>query len=543
MAEEQGLVCPDGMDRQLYKTIRKDYDRAVSRLSMAVNREAKPQTIQKNQKLRDEALTALKLHLQAFKMNPELRAALNTCNATAAQALALLQQFVTVQTSNHTQVMQQLQILVNHAGSSSSSAAPLAAVVDNVAVEAAVADNVAVEAAEMEVDLPDCIMCYDSCSNGVRMPCCTREGSEKHACKTCFLTLLAQRHQMVCPMCRTELDDLAGFPDVLPKLQACMPKGVLSVLQSGGFVVPLFDFTKAFMDHEDDDGEDVVEVPWQSQFHCKIQCHKTNLSSNPAWVEVKHDSPMPTTTLMPVHMLSVAGDEIHQFVQDKCKGKWPERGSRVRVTCGNPYPMYYQFRGFQRVYGEETSCRFYAPSDDDDHECVDVPLSKISTFKDVFAWTVASISRPFKFVDGQLRKVLLKLPFLPFAQFYIKDILDDGVGPLLELGSVQHAFFQKTVYLAMLETVTLATFVSLEHDPVKVWFCPHPKLPVPSIVKPTFLVNVHIRFRVEFEHREVHFFGYSQGYGNRINAIFTKDSTVIVVETKDIFCLDFRQEW
>ena len=93
----------------------------------------------------------------------------------------------------------------------------------------------------------------------------------------------------------------------------------------------------------------------------------------------------------------------------------------------------------------------------------------------------------------------------------------------------------------MLETITLATFVSLEHDPVKVYFCPHPKLVIPSIVKPTFSYGLNFRFRVEFERREVLFFGYSQGYGGRINAVFTKDSTVIAVDAKDVLCMDFQQ--
>ena len=338
------------MDRQLFMTIRKDYDRAVSKLSMAVKREAKQKTIQKNQKEKDEAFAVAKSHLQAFKMNPELRVAIDTSNATAAQALTLLQQFAAMQTSHHTQVMQQLRILVDHAGSSSSSAAAA----DNVAVEAA--DNVEAEAAEMEVDLPDCIMCFDSCSDGMVMPCCRRE-NEKHACKTCFLSLLAQKHQIVCPACRTKLHDLAGFPDALAKLQACMPQGVqsvLSVLQSGGSVVPLFDFTRSFLGDDHDD-EGFQDVPFHSTFHCKIECHKTSLSGNPVWAEVKHNSPMPAKTLMPVHMLSVRGDEIHQFVQEKCNGKWPQRRSRVRVTFGNPYPMYYEFRCFQRYFNQETT--------------------------------------------------------------------------------------------------------------------------------------------------------------------------------------------
>jgi len=120
MAEERDLVCPDGMDRQLYLTLKKDYTKARARHGMSVTNGLKPQTVAKNLRLMEQEKSKLKEHLTAYSQHPELRQILSTCNSTATQTLELLRESVLGQGKNHREVLAKLQLLVDRVGASSS---------------------------------------------------------------------------------------------------------------------------------------------------------------------------------------------------------------------------------------------------------------------------------------------------------------------------------------------------------------------------------------------------------------------------------------
>ena len=90
--DEEHLTCPPGMDRRLYATLRKSFDKAVARLGMCTLRKAKEATVARNRVLVDRERSCLKGHLQAFKVNPHIQEALAKNDATATQVLALLQE-------------------------------------------------------------------------------------------------------------------------------------------------------------------------------------------------------------------------------------------------------------------------------------------------------------------------------------------------------------------------------------------------------------------------------------------------------------------
>ena len=189
------ITRPDGMSEALYKAIYADYGRAQARHGMSVTRTAAQRTIDKNEKLQHEAKVVLAEAVKAFKANADLRGLINSGNTSSSQALTLLRACAETQTSRHNEIMDALRALQG-SSSSSSSAPPQPAVIE-----------------AMDLDLPDCIICTDSCSDGVIMPCCTRPQSDKVCCKTCFIaSMTSSSGAVTCPACRGNISELPEFP-------------------------------------------------------------------------------------------------------------------------------------------------------------------------------------------------------------------------------------------------------------------------------------------------------------------------------------------
>ena len=242
--------------------------------------------------------------------------------------------------------------------------------------------------------------------------------------------------------------------------------------------------------------------------------------------------------LVPVHLLSIEGDEINHFVKKMCKGKWPTHGARVRVTCGDlPYPMHYQFMNFRRGYGEEASCKF-SMGDDETEEFVVVSLAHIKTWNDMDAWSSESVGNRLAF-DGHPQKILVKLHDGIFEHCYLKNVTDNGIGPQLLLSKEPNLMADQTVYISMLQNIITDKFVTLPYDLIVVRGCDERVMPIPAMVKPIFYRDSFVLNRAEVESRLVTFFGYSSGYNGKVYAHFVKDAVHLKVLTTDLINMTF----
>jgi hypothetical protein len=106
--DDEHLPCPFGMDRRLYTTLRKSFDKAVARLGMSTLRKAKEATVARNRVLVDRERSCLKGHLQAFKVNQHIQESLAKIlaknDATATQVFALLREVVEKATRSETKL-------------------------------------------------------------------------------------------------------------------------------------------------------------------------------------------------------------------------------------------------------------------------------------------------------------------------------------------------------------------------------------------------------------------------------------------------------
>ena len=523
MAEERDLVCPDGMDRQLYLTLKKDYTKARARHGMSVTNGLKPQTIAKNLRLMEQEKSKLKEHLTAYSQHPELRQILSTCNSTATQTLELLRESVLGQGKNHREVLAKLQLLVDRVGASSSFVAPAAA-----------ADNA------MQVDHPTCNICLDDSANGFDMPCCSRPGNAKHVCGTCFMAMASQKRDVACPNCRTELLDHPDFAAIALKLQLALPAAVRKMLHQPGpkTFVPLRDVVEWDRSNLDEDTEDTsFGRQWFGDYH--FQAHGNSKQClNPAWVDLVFGEP-PVTKRVPLATLSVKDDDVDLFVRQKCCGKWPKRGTTIRVTCGQ-FVAHYRFVRFQKSYLEETACKF-SMGYDKDFETLCVPLCRISAWRDLEAWSAEETAGLLRF-NGPPKQIIVKLQDCPFVQCFIRDVLEDAVGPRLHLSKTQNGAVQ-TAYLGMVELLNTEDIVPKSPNPITVFNCMSPTLPTPSIVKPFFSpLSGDFRFKDAFHCRDVCFFGYSDGWNKTVWAHFTLDFVHLKVAITDIVSLTFVRE-
>jgi hypothetical protein len=237
-----------------------------------------------------------------------------------------------------------------------------------------------------------------------------------------------------------------------------------------------------------------------------------------------------------VHKISTPGDEIHAFVRDKCGGKWPMLGADVRITVNNlPFVIIYSFRGFVRVHGGETVCRFWSNTGSGEENVPDVPLSSISTWRNVQETAPEDVSKILG-CEGK-DHVLVKPVRGYFERFYFVRILDHPVGPQLVLRK-QHPYFggiDKIVPLGALEFVDGVQFTSPLREPILAFgspLAPEQRLPVPCRVKMSMHNGI---WKEKLHDRVVTFFGYSENrykIGSLYAHFCTSDRHCIVEPTE-----------
>ena len=528
---EQDICRPEAMASGLYKAIRKDYDRAVARLGMAQNRSppATQATINKNVKLLDDAKAALHAAIVAYSINPELREMLAENNRTSSDAVALLKTAAEVQTDNHSEVMAILRQLVPTTSTSSSAAAPEA----------------------MDLDLPECLFCMDPTSTGIKMSCCTRPGSDKIVCLTCFMGYASSNLESVCPACRGTPD----FTGSLAMIKAGLHPDLLDALKpqkSKEFIVNF-----ACLAALDDDG---YNGSWRENYYLRLSCHSSSGvdRKNPAWaVLVFGDFFRAMELKVPVCKLIIQGDAIDTFVRSKCDGKWPEYEAIIRLTfVGSRFPAIYQFEGFERVYGGEPICKFsmnptshLEPEEDEDdavpdvnrdRELIQVPLANINTWTHVRRWTVKSILEKLDYGHRHLPcEILIKMKTQSWGMTILIQILDNGIGPQLVLST---GAVQRIVDIGMIENIVTDPLI-VPCTPVFVYgYYAGAPMPVPCVMKVDFAYDapgIGTPYRAEME-RGCTFFGYSARNFLDEHAIFsTKEGQIAQVKKQYIRALNF----
>jgi len=506
MAEEY-LSCPVDMSREIYTNLLKDYDRAMTRLRQSINDNARPKTIENNQKKRDDAREALKNQLNSWKNNTDLRGLILNGNVSSAEAVELLKKASLERVANHNEVMEMLTTIrdaVVASSSYSSTDVPMVVAEPDIAM-AEVQDAVNIEAPEEDEN--NCVICMDLPTDFVVLPCCFQ--GNKRACKTCFIELMQKQSHGKCPCCRSDLNvNLPRFLALVRTLQPQLPKLVMETLLDAGrakIFIPL-----GLVDFDGDDYDDEVEAgQWYNDLHVELHCHDTAFSSNPLFVNLTVGDPQ-VIIMYPLLKLSVAGDEIDTFVRGKLNGHWPVRCRSVRITCGDcPFPMHYYFRGFKHTIGGEAVCECIS-GDDSLMETVLVPLSQITTWKQ--ADVTLDIYRGLQFQATDLpKKVIFRMYNGHYELCFIKRILNNGVGPQLAISSSAISLYDRVVYLGLVDTLLTPTFIEVRQDPVYVYYPERDQrqevLHTPCVVKPIF------EQRDMMDGREMTLMGYSKVNG------------------------------
>ena len=488
------LRRPEGMDQKIYDNLCKEYKRVSQNLHVAEGRaNTSARTLARNQQLKETERETLKRHLDNFKNNPTIQAALQQIGGDTTEALKILRNMETRQT----QIEAHLRALTS--SSSSSSSPPAAAEVEM--VEAS------------DVEKIECNVCFDSYPDCLKMPCC-----KFWACRECLFTLLtAHDIDVECPYSRHRLSQVEGFGEVTRQLTPCLPQDIMRVLQGGGCVMPLVNlFGSSFRE---------TGASYQ-MFHSKIHVEESKIDVNPAWVNLELAPGM--VKKMPMQMLSVPNDEIHKFVKEKCNNVWPKRGSYVRILTA--FPAMYDFKRFEKPINDKACCLLELPSDEG--EQVKIPLSEIRSLQAERSHEDEVDAMQY-FEPG--KKLLLKHYLRPWRFYFYKSTDFNTYGPVLNLqehGGDPVAFASATV-----ENIIFKHFedVFLESDWISVenGAAIGHRLPVPCVVRVTWMKPDGYG-ESEFQ-GDVTFWGYSSEIDIVIQHVhFTKGSKHRMFHVRDV---------
>ena len=532
MAADDEFRRPEGMDERLFQALRLDYDKARSRHGMSVQREAKPATIARNERLLEEARVQLRQRLDVFITSSDLRASLAAGSTSTNAARELLEQYISTQTQRHNDMTV---IDANRHAELMNALGNIRLQISSSSSVVVISDIPPAAAPAPALETDDCVVCMTERGH-VKFPCCFRPGNDKLACISCFMLLLSKGDRPICPCCRQPIDfEHSMYADLLPSVQSWLPQRVLEELRRPGMknLIPLVtqgrDITLDFMN-----------------YHCELNCdiaNDSNLSMrNPTRVEVIVTGDTPWKLKFGLHELSVRGDAVDNFVQTVLRGVWPARDCEVKVMVkGSPYPSLYRFMKFSQNYNDGPACHFDLVGMDDKIEEVIVPLSSITAMKVCCPWKIADLDEQFriesmaedyllvKFWDGDYHRVTLK-----------EFVTDDTIGPRLKLRKKSGSEY--FVYLSCLERIEAIHCCEFDRAPVNVYGAfsqPGGKLPIGSKVRLGFTLSAaHIPYREVLMNRVVTFWGYSARYAN-LTVNVSLHSSHCYINVKHLMYIDF----
>ena len=461
------------MSASLFAAIRVDYDKARARHGMAVTREARPSTIEKNRVAEEAAYNAVVQQLEQWNANGALRELITAGNSDIAKAVKLLTEAAALAATRHHEIVAKLEAMQNSMLASSSSSTHMAD------VEMQGSLNPSGSSADVIMQEPvtsdACIICMSESPDGPAMPCCF-QGNHR-ACKDCYMELFSRSDELKCPSCRTAFKDSVPVGDVaaFSRFSAFMcglfpthdkviealvnsrsePRKLVLLKHLAAFNTPAG--PKPLMDIDDmlveanrslDSVDGIVEVQI---------LHDTRFLKAPSkWARFRISeesivgNPDDIYQVMPLQYLSAPGDDIHAFVQRACKGVWFHHMDLIEVRVFNcAYPLYYDFDEYKRIQGRETVMLLQVYT-----ECgtlidpVEIPLSAIETCK--------NHPHGHRLFNSQghhdlPKHVALRLYGERWQQCWVKELMSGGYGSRLVIAAYPGSPFTRTIYNSSVE--------------------------------------------------------------------------------------------
>jgi hypothetical protein len=183
------------MSQELFDRLCSGYHLARNKYNQLVTRNARPETIAKNQKARDDERARVKALLDSWSSNHELRQLVIDGNKSSGEAVRLLTEASTVAVNRHLELVGMLngiQGALNNRSSSSTDPMP--------------DEQIEEPVVEMQMEEDDfCFICVSENPDGPATPCCWQ--GNKRACKSCYMDLFRNRKKFICPNCRTDFKD------------------------------------------------------------------------------------------------------------------------------------------------------------------------------------------------------------------------------------------------------------------------------------------------------------------------------------------------
>ena len=538
----ESIVRPRDMSQDLFERLCTNYQLARNKYNQSVTRNARPETIAKNEKARDDEHAHVKALLDNWSSNHELRQLVIDGNKSSGEAVRLLTEASNMATTRHHELVGMLNgiqgALINR---SSSSTDPLPVEVE---------EPVVVEVA----DTDECVLCMSDNPNGPALPCCW-QGNHR-ACKECYMDLFksnAGKH-FKCPSCRTEFKDFGMLSQDLAQfdrfkafiLGLPLPKKLLEFLLAREApptrIVLLADLRTDIDDLDSEVGfgnyHEAVVMSKRSTFHPNY---------SPLWARIFQDGMSDEEVIEhKLDAISFEGDAIHQFVDRVCGGIWPPRGIHVELRCiGCIYPIHYKFERFVKddVAGDVAHFQVMSCQPHFDDEYVDIPLSAIVGFKsrepcDIRA-TLGMGNAPWSPID-----VVCELHeqggMSSWHRLWIKSVNFVGVCPTLTLGHTHHAPFERVVTISKVRTIRL---VIQPDQAVHVIGLPLVEQPKVFVGMVAMKWNSPANFRIRYDYKEFKILGYTQMGGSLpcLEAIGIIDNRKVEIPLEYVSSISYRR--
>ena len=542
-ADLESIVRPRDMSQELFDRLCSTYQLARNKYNQSVTRNARPETIAKNQKARDDEHARVKALLDSWSSNHELRQLVIDGDKSSGEAVRLLTEASNVAANRHLELVGMLngiQGALNNRSSSSTDPMP---------VEEPIEEPVS-EMEEVYVE-DECIICTGDNPDGPALPCCWQ--GNKRACKECYMDLFRHRKELRCPSCRTEFKDFGMATQDLAQvdrfkafilglpLHKRISEFLLARDAPSTRVVLLADLRVDIDDSDSESGfgnyHEAVVMSERSTFHPDY---------NPLWARIFQDGMSDEEVVEhKLDAISFEGDAIHQFVDRVCGGIWPPRGIHVELRCmGCVYPIHYKFERFVKhdagdvAHFQVMSCQPYF-----EVEYVDIPLSAIAGFTsrepcDIRA-TLGMGNAPFSPVD-----VVCELheegERSSWYRLWIKSVNFVGVTPTLTLGHNHDDPFERVVTITKVRTIRL---VMQPDPPVNVYSLPagQPKAFVGLVAMKWSSPS---NFRIHYDNKEFKILGYTQKTNSFpcLEAIGTLDNRKVEIPISYVSSIWYRRE-